>query len=200
MLHVRPASPLPSRLVFVSAVLLLLASLAAAQSQQPASIAAIPPALVNVKTVFLSNGGADGGLFPQPFSGDPNRGYFALFDQLKAMGKYELVSDPSQADVVMELHLLAPYGPKDMSKQLGSADPLPFFQLSIYDRSTHYVLWTITEPVEIAFKQKTHDRNFDDAIGKLVADIQALNQANTAMLYPNPPARVGVWQRPPEHK
>ncbi len=73
------------------------------------------------------------------------------------------------------LQLTAPYGPTNGSKQNGASDPLPMFRLVIYDRKTHYVLWTLTESVELAFLQKTHDRNFDSALEILVDDFEALS-------------------------
>ena len=130
----------------------------------------VPPALLSAKTVFLSNAGADSGLFPQPFSGDPNRGYEGLFAALKTSGKHQLVDDPAQADLVLELQLTAPNGPSQGSKQNGASDPLPMFRLTIYDRQTHYVLWTLTESIDVAVLQKTHDKNFDQALLDLTYD------------------------------
>jgi len=130
----------------------------------------VPPALLAAKTVFLSNGGADSGLFPQPFSGDPNRGYEGLYAALKTSAKHELVDDPSKADLVLELQLTAPNGPSQGSKQNGASDPLPMFRLAIYDRQTHYILWTLTESIDVAVLQKTHDKNFDQALLDITYD------------------------------
>jgi hypothetical protein len=142
--------------------------------------APVPAELLSAKKIFVSNAGADSGLFPHPFSGDPNRGYNELFAALHAAGQFELVSAPAEADLVLELRLIAPNGPKDANKQYGSADPLPMFRLVVYDRQTHFVLWTFTNSVEIAFKQQTHDHNFDAAISDLVADFQALTRVPRA--------------------
>jgi hypothetical protein len=178
------------------AVLLLLTSIAClAQPQSGAPAAPVPPAISNAKAVFLANGGADGGLFPEPFSGDPNRGYFSLYSQIKATGKYELVADPSQADLVMEISLTAPTGPHKDEKTVGTADPLPFFKLAIYDAKSHFMLWTITEPIYIAYRQKTHDKNFDEALANVMADLKALSTPNAQNLYPHPPTRLDVWHR-----
>jgi hypothetical protein len=130
----------------------------------------VPSALLAAKSIFLSNGGADSGLFPQPFSGDPNRGYEGLYAALKTSGKHPLVDDPSQADLVLELQLTAPKGPSQGSKQNGASDPLPMFRLAIYDRQTHYLLWTLTESIDVAVLQKTHDKNFDQALLDLTFD------------------------------
>lgn len=134
----------------------------------------VPAALLSAKTIFLSNAGADSGLFPQPFSGDPNRGYEGLYSMLKSAGQHQLVDDPSQADLVLELQLSAPNGPSNGSKQNGASDPLPMFRLTIYDRKTHYVLWAITETIETAMLQKTHDKNFDQALSNITYDFGAI--------------------------
>jgi hypothetical protein len=124
----------------------------------------VPPAIAAAKSVFISNAGSDSGLFPEPFSGDTSRAYSQFYGALKSSGTYAVTRDPSQADLVLELRLIAPYGPTNANKSNGTADPRPMFRLTIYDRPTHYVLWTITQSIEIAFLQKTHDRNFDLAL------------------------------------
>jgi hypothetical protein len=140
----------------------------------------IPPAILNAKTIFVANAGADGGMFPHPFSGDPSRGYSQLFAALQDRGEYQLVADPSLADLVLELRLIAPYGPTNPNKINGAADPLPAFHLVIYDRKSHYVLWALTESIDVALIQKTHDRNFDEALSNLVSDFEALTHPPAA--------------------
>lgn len=135
----------------------------------------VPPALTNAKTLFVSNAGADSGLFPQPFSGDPDRPYSEFYAGLKAFGKFELVADPSEADLVLEVQLTAPNGPTKGSKVNGASDPVPMLRLVIYDRKTHYVLWAVTESIDIAYRQKTHDRNFDEAVTALLNDFERVS-------------------------
>jgi hypothetical protein len=147
-----------------------------AVAQQPTytQVGPIPAAITAAKTIFISNAGADSGLFPEPFSGDSNRAYSQFYASLKASGKHELVNDPADADLVLELQLTAPNGPSRGSKQLGAADPVPMFRLVIYDRKTHYVLWALTQSIEIAFLQKTHDCNFDQALTDLTNDFERI--------------------------
>ena len=164
-------------------------------AQAPAAAPSVPTAILNAKSVFISNAGSDGGLYPEPFTGDANRPFFSFAAALQSAHKYVLVEDPTQADLVMEIHLLAPTGPQHTSKQLGAADFLPFFRLTIYDSKSHFVLWTITEPIEFAILQKTHNKNFDDGIARLVDDVQALAQPSGASLYPHPPVRQSPWMR-----
>jgi hypothetical protein len=154
---------------------LLAAVAAVAQQPSPTPVAPVPPAIRAAKKIFVSNAGADSGLFPSPFSGDPNRGYSQLYTGLKATGQYELVADPSDADLVLELQLTAPNGPTNGSKINGASDPVPMFRLVVYDRRTHYVLWVFTQSIEIALLQKTHDRNFDEALTAILLEFEELS-------------------------
>lgn len=147
---------------------------AGAQQSSPVAIAPRPSALFSAKKVFVSNAGSDSGLFPHPFSGDPDRAYNEFYADVQALGRYDLVTDPSEADLIFELQLTAPNGPSNANKQNGASDPLPMFRLVIYDRKSHYVLWALTESIDPAALQKTHDLNFDDALATIVLDLKRL--------------------------
>jgi hypothetical protein len=54
------------------------------------------------------------------------------------------------------------------------------FRLVILDRETHYVLWALTESIESANLQKTHDRNFDEALTALTLDLKKLAATTAA--------------------
>jgi hypothetical protein len=96
---------------------------------------------------------------------------------MSSWGRCQLVSTPGEADLVFELQLTAPNGPQNANKQNGASDPLPMFRLVIYDRATHYVLWALTESIEAALVQKTHDHNFDQALAELVLDAGRLTKS-----------------------
>lgn len=160
---------------FVCVAALLTGTAWGAQQPSSSGTAPVPPALLAAKTVFVSNAGADRGLFPHPFSGDPDRAYNEFYANLQSLGRYKLVTDPSEADLVFELQLSAPNGPSNADKTKGASDPLPMFRLVIYDRKSHYVLWALTESIEQANLQKTHDHNFDVALSALVDDVKRLN-------------------------
>jgi hypothetical protein len=148
-----------------------------ALSQQPAPVAPVPAALHTATKFFVSNAGADSGLFPSPFTGDTNRAYNQFYAGLKANGQFDLVSDPSDADLVLEIQLTAPVGSTrsmNTNKINGASDPVPMFRLTVYDRKTHYVLWTFTQSIEVALLQKTHDRNFDDALNTILLEFESL--------------------------
>jgi hypothetical protein len=128
----------------------------------------LPLALATANTVFVSNAGSDSGLCPELFSGDPDRAYTEFYTALKATGDFTLLPDPAHADLVLELRLFAPYGPTSPNKQNGTADPRPMFRLVVYDGKSHYILWTVTSSIELAFLQKTHDKNFDTALTQVL--------------------------------
>ncbi len=150
---------------------------AAAFAQTPAYTQAgpIPQAIANAKTIFVSNAGADSVLFPEQFpddphrpfnfSGDPDRGYTEFYAALKASGSFTLVADPAQADLVLELRLVAPQRP---AVYQGEVYPLPMFRLVIYDGKTHYVLWTVNRSIDSALLRKNCDKNFDLALSEVL--------------------------------
>jgi len=155
--------------VFLAAALLA-ATAGFAQDSAAAGNAPVPAAIHAAKRIFVSNAGGDSGLFPSPLSGDPNRAYDEFYTGLKGWGQYELVVDPASADLVLEVQLTAPNGPSRANKQLGTSDPVPMIRLVVYDEKTHYVLWAFTRSIEVAMLQKTHDRNFDDAVTAILLD------------------------------
>jgi hypothetical protein len=148
-----------------------------AQQSTPVAVAPVPSLLLNAKTVFISNAGADSGLFPHPFAGDPDRAYNEFYADVVSWGRYQLVATPAEADLVFELQLTAPNGPSNADKSKGASDPLPMLRLVIYDRPTHYVLWALTESIAPADRQKTHDHNFDEAVSSLVLDAGRLTKS-----------------------
>jgi hypothetical protein len=134
-----------------------------AQAQTPTSApdAPVPQAILGAKTAFVSNA------MPiiSNLSGGPTRGYNQFYADVKAMGRYELVDDPSKADIVFELQAV----PFD-SIRTG----LEGVRLVIYDRRTHYILWTLVHPTGSCALKKGCDRNFDAAMDSLIRDLKAL--------------------------
>jgi hypothetical protein len=165
------------RLIGLCAVAVLSRAFVVAQEPITPASAPVPPLLLTAKKLFISNAGADSGLFPHPFAGDPDRAYNQFYADVSSWGRYQLVASPSEADLVFELQLSAPNGPSNADKEKGASDPLPMFRLVIYDRPTHYVLWALTESVAPAAKQKTHDHNFDEALASLVLDAGRLTKS-----------------------
>ena len=160
------------RIFLCPSVYLFGVALGLAAQQSPVAAPPVPAKILTARSVFISNAGSDSGLFPHPFSGDPDRAYAQFLAGMQQWHRFAVTLDPASADLVLELRLLAPYGPSNPDKQRGASDPLPMFRLVVYDRPTHYVLWAITESIEPAIVQSTHDRNFDAALGRLMLDLK----------------------------
>jgi hypothetical protein len=176
-------SPLSGAALLSAAMLFTVPSLA--QQSAPPAAAPVPPAILSASRIFISNAGADAGLFPSPFSDTPERGYNQFYAALKTQGSYQLVNDPSQADLVLELRLTVPYGLSNADRQKGDSAHQPMFRLSVYDAKTHYVLWAFTESIEPAYLQKSHDHNFDVALAAIVRDFLTLaGKTSSPALHP----------------
>jgi hypothetical protein len=171
------------RLIGLCGVAVLSGVFAAGQEPVTPASAPVPALLLNAKKIFISNAGADSGLFPHPFSGDPDRAYNQFYANVESWGRYQFVAAPAEADLVFELQLTAPSGPTNADKSKGASDPLPMFRLVIYDRPTHYVLWALTESIAPATLQKTHDHNFDEALASLVLDAGRLTKSLPAAMH-----------------
>jgi hypothetical protein len=176
----RYASSLRYFLLVCAALMFAVQAKAHTPAAPPPQLAPVPTALLNAKKIFISNAGADPGLFPHPFSGDPDRPYNQFYAAMLAWGRYGIVGDPSEADLVFELQLTGPPGPANPNKVYGASDPVPMFRLVIFDRKTHYVLWALTESIPIAILQKTHDNNFDSALTEITMDLKRLTSAPAA--------------------
>jgi hypothetical protein len=130
-----------------------------ALAQRPIPLSGpVPPAIHAAKKIFLSNAVDISG----NYSGGPTRAYDMFYAALKANSQFEMVSDPSDADLVLELHIVH-------ANSLSA-----IFKLVIYDCKSHYVLWTLSESVDLAQLQSNRDSNFDKALSALIGDFQTL--------------------------
>jgi hypothetical protein len=132
----------------------------AALAQQPATTpqGPVPPSILAAKKIFLSNSGAYSSLY----NGGQDRAYNQLYAALQTSGFFEMVGDPAEADLVLELQI------SDL------APPSASFRLLIYDRKTHFLLWTLLEPITACGRQKTCDSKFDEALLVLMLNFEKL--------------------------
>lgn len=173
-----------------------------AQSQV-APVAPIPSQILTAKKVFISNAGVEfawnreSAWNGEPtWSGGLTRPYNQLYATIKNWGQYELLAAPVDADIVIEISVIDPVVGGTVLSQNGGSSDTPQFKLVLLDPKTRIVLWTIKEivPVKtIAWNgeiptqrgqleiremnrqiQESRDKNFDDGIDKLVADLKAL--------------------------
>lgn len=160
------------------AIPLLLVSVLAAGQPKQAPPAPVPAQILTAKRVFIVNAGADGGSYPDaPFSGEPERAYDNFYAAMKAWGHYELVGAPSDAEMLFEIRFTVRPG---LVQRGDTAYWDAQFRLVIRDPKAHAVLWVLTEQVEKAILQGNRDKNFDQALTRIVADLQRLTAPSTA--------------------
>jgi len=143
---------------FLTCFLLFSSFAALAQQSATTPPGPVPPSILAAKKIFLSNSGAYSSLY----SGGQDRAYNQLYAALQASGFFEMAGDPSEADLVLELQISDP------------APPSATFRLLIYDRKTHFLLWTLLEPITTCGRQKTCDSNFDEALLVLLLNFEKL--------------------------
>ncbi len=130
--------------------------------------APMPTAIQTAKRVFLGNAGVDSmSISTFRRSGDINQPYNWFYLAVKNWGRYELVGSPADADLVFEISFAAPL--VGTEKLLTAA---PYLRLEILDAKTHFLLWTIVEPVEGAFRKTTWDNNFNAGVTNIVSDLK----------------------------
>ncbi len=161
------------------AVPFLAVSLLSAAKPKQAPAAPVPAQILSAKRVFVVNAGSDEpSAFDPLFSGGPDRGYDNFCAAMTAWGRYDLVGAPSDADLLFEISLatavrVAPAGSFNTTAEHGIYNDARF-RLAIRDAKTQITLWVFIEQVEPALLRGNHDKNFDNALSKLVADLQNL--------------------------
>jgi hypothetical protein len=154
---------------FALAVLVPCFSLAQAK-QASALPAPIPAQILTAKKIFIANAGAIEMDEDAPhFSGGPDRAYDEIYSALTNWGRYQIVSSPADADLLLEISLdsivVDPKGPY-----------IPQFRLKIKirDSRTNALLWSLNTRVEFGMGQAASDRNFDQAIDRLTTELKML--------------------------
>lgn len=147
------------------------ATISRANAQAEPAPGPVPEQIVNAKSVFISNTAPDG--MPSDILehfGEPNRPYDQLYTAMRAWGRYELADSPEPADLVMEIHFMR-------SNATGGLGEGAEFYLSILDTKTHFVLWTLVEPVKGAVRKVSWEKNIDDSVDRLVSDLKMMGGA-----------------------
>ncbi|HEX3660949.1 MAG TPA: hypothetical protein VHU89_05935 [Acidobacteriaceae bacterium] len=178
---------LTRRSLFLSA-LLCAAPLLFAQSTTPLTTppAPIPTPIRTAHRIFIANAGMDA--FSQQAFDElglaKTNTYDSLYATMLNWKSYQLVSDPAEADLVIEVRCTAPL--------IGNHDGWKFqrilanttwqfqYEITLYDAKTHFLLWTLTEPVRPANLSGTWRKNIAAANAGLAGQLQAL-------LVPPPP-------------
>ena len=160
----------------LSVLILLFGTYPAAQAQANPPNAPLPSAIATAQKIFLGNAGATD-------NGDCLRAYNGFYAGLANDPSLQLVLDPANADLVLELNyelrpggVTGPHAPSDtaFARQ---------FRLVLLDPHKHTVLWSLTEAENNAVFQSNRNKNLDSAVVNLLADFKALR----ASANPNSP-------------
>lgn len=135
-------------------------------SAQSVPQAPVPAQIISGRKAFISNGGSDGPI-PSLYDGGPNRAYNQFYAALKDWEHYEIVSTPSDADLVFEIRV-------ELSFAEGWTIPYYGFKAIVWDPKTHVRLWTVSQRIQGGNRPKTIEKNYDQAIVVLVEEIKKL--------------------------
>ncbi len=144
------------------------------QLQALAAASPVPTAILSAKNIFISNGDQTATSFLSLLLAIPTGLARSSTRPSRALARSSSLTTQRTPILYWNCSLRRPMVPRRAASRNGAADPLPMFRLVVYDRKTHYVLWTLTRSVEFAFRQKMHDRNFDDALNLLLDDFLAV--------------------------
>jgi len=125
--------------------------------------APLPSALAKATKLFIGNAG-------DLENADCLRAYNSFYDGVSKLGRFTLVLDPNEADLVLELHYENVTGA--VARQ---------FRLVISDPRSHIILWSLREQVNLPALQKKRDKNFDEAAAALVSDFNLLAAPQTSV-------------------
>jgi hypothetical protein len=151
------------------AVLLTIASISpTAFARKDAPSAPVPSQIAAAKKLFIANGGVDV-RFQQL---GMTRAYDQFYAAMKECGHYELVSLPSDSELVFEISLVTSFD------QYGDKyQPVPQLHLRILDAKSNVLLWALAEPLEAGkfYIVGGHpNEKFDKAMDRLVKDVKNL--------------------------
>ena len=137
----------------------------------------VPSPIAAAKKVFISN--TPGSHLPTSFGG-PDRTYNEFYAAMKSWGHYELVTAPSDADLILEISFtssLSGVGGTSTSGCISYNDSE--LRLVILDTKMHVPLWWFTEGVnpKVSFGHRPEmavDSAFSRSTATLVDDLKKL--------------------------
>jgi hypothetical protein len=147
------------------------------QPANPASAgsaaAAGPPQLGALPKIFIYN--VPGEEAPGGFE-TPDKAYNSFYAAIQRAGQYELVADPSQADLLFELlyarpwHCVVDYWREqdDVTLYREKEEFDPFIQVTARDRKTHALWKKHNVEVNQRYSRKTADKSWEQDIESLV--------------------------------
>jgi hypothetical protein len=157
-------------LIFLFTVMILAGGALAAQQPGDPLSAPVPTRIFTAKKIFVSNASGEISL---P-AGTPDLTYNEFYAAMKTWGRYEIVADPAQADLVFEIRFTFVIGTTSVNQGSGGSGQDFQFRAVIRDPKSAIVLWAFSESVRQSGNQKTGRKYFDDAMAALLDDLKKL--------------------------
>lgn len=147
--------------------------------------APIPVQIRTAKKIFIANAGDKTDLFPDIFSGGPERPYVQFYSAMEKWGHYQIVSTPEAADLIFEVGIASPSA-AEIAPTSGNLGPWNGAELhdvqlrvKILDPKSRISLWEMDSHVQNSFGmnlKKTRDKEFNTAMSNLVLEVRQLSQ------------------------
>jgi len=154
----------------IALAILVLVPVSSAQKSKVPAPAPVPPQIASAHTVFIANAGGeslDTVTDQTVFNGGPDRPYNEFYAAMKDWGRYQMVSSPEAADLVLQISWVL----SDTGLKLPVLGQL---RLLVIDPKTGITLWTFTEYVRGALLLGNRDKNFDSAMNAIVNRMKTL--------------------------
>jgi len=139
------------KLVLFTALVLGLATLTFAQKKSEPQGAPLPAEMLTAKKVFLL------------WSGGPDKIYDAFYDELKKFGRFELVSKPSDADLIFNVSFGDQGAAPTISRNYVTGQvysvPKNSLHLMVISPKENAVIWTNTVFPEDAIRDSAWEKN-----------------------------------------
>jgi hypothetical protein len=167
----------------ISAAAIVIVSTWIAAAQQPKQ--AVPPApvpaqITAARKVFIAYAGQESNSTLPDYNGGPDRTYNQFYAIVKGWGRYQIVSSPADADMVLQIAFINPiaevkvYGPGGDFSTQGSSVNDPQFRLLILDPKSNVLLWALSRHIHGAKTFADRENNFDEALDDIVNDLKRL--------------------------
>jgi hypothetical protein len=169
---------IPARFRILPALVALLATRPALTQVTTTASAPIPSILASAHRIFISNAGSDSYgsesyFWRTAYDGGPNRFYIQFYAAMKSWGRFTLTDSPTNAEVVYEVRFSDPVIDRGAQTRGDFIDD-PQLNLKMLDPQTRVVLWALTEHIEPARTLRGANKNFDDAVARMVARVKAV--------------------------
>jgi hypothetical protein len=150
------------RQISFSAILTLLSVGLPAQTSQDAPL---PADFATAQTAFIASAGAPA-LVPKEKT-VVGMMYDSFYRQLNSWNRYKITASPKDADLAFQI-------------SMQTLANMSYMRLNIREVKTNVLLWTLYEPIDGAFREKTFQHNVDVSVDDLSKTLIAGRRQTTS--------------------